>query len=179
MNNKIWLAGIMAATLAGLTLAVNADDSQAPAGDKDQPAMGQGMDGGMMSMGPMSRMKEKLGLSDDQAAKVKDLFKSRMEANKPLRDQMKIDVDTLQQKVDTKASDGDIKKLLDKLDSEQKQMQSSRDKMKDQLRSILTPTQQAKMVLGMRKMGMGMMQRWKGHQGSKKDADAKGGASNN
>jgi len=172
MKSRIWLAGLMAVALAGAALTTYADDDQAPAGDNDHPGMGQGMDDGMMGGGHMAMMKEKLGLTDDQAAKLKDLFKGQMEANKPLRDQMKIDVDTLQQKVDMKASDGDIKKLLDKLDGEQKQMQASHEKMKDQLRSILTPTQQAKMVLGMRKMGMGMMNKWKGHHGKK---DGKGG----
>jgi Spy/CpxP family protein refolding chaperone len=180
MKKKIWLAGLMAATLVGAALTAYADDDQAPAGGDDKPGMGQGMDDGMggdmMDGDHMDRMKEKLGLTDDQVSKLKDLFKSQMEANKPLRDQMKIDVDTLQQKVDMKASDGDIKKLLDKLDAEQKQMQDSREKMKDQLRSILTPTQQAKMVLGMRKMGMGMMNRWKGHNGWKKNG--KGGDGN-
>jgi Spy/CpxP family protein refolding chaperone len=173
MKKKLWLVALMTTALVGTAFTLYADDAQAPAGGDDKPGMGQGTDpgpdGGMMGGDHMDKMKEKLGLSDDQAAKLKDLFKSQMEANKPLRDQMKIDMDTLQQKVDMKASDGDIKKLLDKLDSENKEMQASRDKMKDQLRSILTPTQQAKMVLGMRKMGMGMMNRWKGHNGWKKD----------
>ena len=123
----------------------------------------------MMDGSRMDKLKEKLGLSDDQVSKLKDLFKSQGETMKPLRDQMKIDMDTLQQKVDTKASDGDVKKLLDKLEADQKEMQAGREKMKDQLRAILTPTQQAKMVLGMRKMGMGMMERWKGRHGLKKD----------
>lgn len=178
MKSRIWLAGLMAAALVGTALTTYADDDQAPAGGDNHPGMGQGMDGGRMGGGHMDMMKKKLNLTDDQASKLKDLFKGRMEADKPLRDQMKIDVDTLQQKVDTKASDGDIKKLLDKLDAEQKQMQASREKMKDQLRSILTPTQQAKMVLGMRKMGRGMMDRWKGHHDWKKDGKkdgAKGG----
>lgn len=162
MNRKIWLAGLLAASLIGAAWTAYADDDQAPAGG-DPPAMGQGMDGGMGGGWMMDRAKKNLGLTDDQASKMKDLFKSQMEANKPLRDQMKIDMDTLQQKVDLKASDADIKKLLDKLDGEQKEMQASRDKMKDQMREILTPTQQAKMVLGMRRMGMGRMHGWKGH----------------
>ena len=177
MNRKIWMAGFLTAALIGAAIGVYAQDDPAPAGG-DSPAMGQGMDGGMMGGGWIDKAKEKLGLTDDQASKLKDLFKSQMEANKPLRDQMKIDMDTLQQKVDLKASDADVKKLLDKLDGEQKEMQTAHEKMKDQLRSILSPTQQAKMVLGMRKMGMGMMEHWKGHHGWKKegkDGGPKGG----
>lgn len=181
MKKKIWLAGLMAATLAGAVFTAYADDDQASTGGADKPGMGRGMDDGMgggMMGGHLDRLKEKLSLTDDQVSKLKDLFKGQMEANKPLRDQMKIDIDTLQQKVDMKASDGDIKKLLDKLDTEHKQMTDSREKMKDQLRSILTPTQQAKMVLGMHMRGRGMMNRWKGHNGWKKDgkgADGKKG----
>ena len=175
MNRKIWLAGLLAATLVGAAVGVYADDEKAPAGHDNSPAMGQGMDGGMMPEGGwIDKAKKKLGLTDDQASKLKDLFKSQMESNKPLRDQMKIDMDTLQQKIDTKASDADIKKLLDKLDAEQKEMQTSHEKMKDQLRSILSPTQQAKLVLVMRKRGMGMMEHWTGRHGWKKDGKAGG-----
>jgi len=182
MRRTIWLAGLMAATLAGVTVAARtayADDSQAPSGDNGKPSMGQGTDpgpdGGMMGGDQMDKMKEKLGLTDDQVSKLKNLFKSQMEANKPLRDQMKIDMDTLQQKVDMKASDGDIQKLLDKLDGEQKEMQASREKMKDQWKAILTPTQQAKMVLGMQKRGMGMMKKMWNQRHGKGNAPGNGG----
>ncbi len=174
----IWAALLV--VLAWSPAALSLADDSAPAGGDDHPGMGHGMDGGMMGGGHLDKLKEKLGLTNDQAAKLKDVFKSQMEANKPLRDQMKIDVDTLQQKVDAKASDADIKKLLDKLETDNKQMQAGREKMKDQLRAILTPTQQAKMVLGMRKMGM--MERWKDHHGWKKDGKdgaAKGGDDDN
>lgn len=161
MNKNFWLVTLMTAVLAGTSLTAYAQDDPAPKGDPDQPAMGRGMDnggpgGGWMGGGHLGKLKEKLGLTDDQISKIKDLFKSQREAMTPLKDQMKIDMAILQQKVDTKASDGDLKKLLDKLDGEQKQMQASREKMKDQMRSILTPTQQAKFVLGMKKRG-GMM----------------------
>jgi len=147
MKKNVWLAVLMAAALAGAWQVVRAQDDPAPKGDGDKPALCHGMNnGGEMGMGPMGRLREKLGLTDEQATQIKDLFKKQMESNQPLRDQMKIDMDTLQQKVDMKASDGDLKKLLDKLDGEQKQMQASREKMKDQLRAILTPAQQAKFV---------------------------------
>ncbi len=172
MSKKIWLAGLMAVALAGTALTASADDSQAPAGDNDQPGMGQGMCGGMMGGGRLEKMKEKLGLADGQVSQLKGLFKSQGKTMKPLRDQLKIDMDTLQQKVDQKASDGDLRKLLDKLDAESREMQAGREKMKAQLRSILTPTQQAKFVLGMRGKGMQMMKKWREHR------KEKGGSSN-
>ena len=144
----LWIGSLVAGLLAGSMLVARADD--------DKPMMG-GEDGGT---GRIEKMKEKLGLSDSQVTQMKDLFKKQMEGNKPLRDQMKIDMDTLQQKVDLKASDSDIQKLLDKLEGEQKEMSRSREKMKDQLKSILNPTQQAKFVLGMRARGKEMMGKW-------------------
>jgi Spy/CpxP family protein refolding chaperone len=181
----LWVGSLAMSLLASSALVVRADDEKQSAGDSPAAMGGQGgdpdgMGGGMMG-GGAERMKEKLGLSDSQATQLKTLFKKQMEGNKPLRDQMRIDMDTLQQRVDLKASDSDIKKLLDKLEAERKEMDSSREKMKDQLKTILSPTQQAKMVLGMRAKGMQMMGKWmkrhKGGMNKEKDSssDAPGG----
>lgn len=158
-KGRFWIAGLMVAGLA-LSAVVWAED-KGSMGDQDHPGMGNQMDGGMMGQGHLGMLKKKLGLTDSQADKLKDLFKKQMEENKTLRDQAKVDMDTLQLKVDSKASDDEIHKLLDKLDSEHQSLQSSREKMKAKIREILTPTQQAKMLLGMKKMGM--MGQWRQH----------------
>src|SRR6185369_397764 len=80
MKNKFWLAGLMALTLAtGTVLTLHAEEG-APGEGQDHPSMDQGGKGG-----EMERMKRKLGLSDDQAAQLKALYKKYAEANKPLR----------------------------------------------------------------------------------------------
>jgi Spy/CpxP family protein refolding chaperone len=185
---KKWtvLGSLLAALTFGLALAVQADDDQAaPGGDKpaamDDNGGPDGMQGGMMG-GHFDRMKEKLGLSDSQASKLKDLFKKQMGEMKPLRDQMKIDMDTLQQKVDTKASDADVKKVLDALSTDRKSMEAGRQKMEDSVREILDPTQQAKLVLSMKDRGRRMMGKWKGKwhhdgKGDGKDGGDKGAGS--
>lgn len=166
MVKKIWLAGMAAAALMGSTALAHAQDDDGSAGMDDKPGMHGGMDdggdGGMMGGRFGGRLKEKLGLTDDQAAKLKDFFKKQREDNTPLRDQMRIDMDTLRQKVDTKAPDSEIKKLLDKLSEDQKGMQAARERTKDQLREILTPTQQAKMLFMMHR-GRGRMGMWRDH----------------
>ena len=155
-------------------MAVYGQDNPAPKGDSDQPAMGGGMEnggpgGGMMGEGRVDQWKEKLGLSDEQVSKLKDLFKSQMDIMKPLRDQMKIDMDTLQQKVDAKASDADLKKVLGTLSADRKNLDSARQKMEDQVRGILTPTQQAKFVLGLNNKGKQMMKKmWNQRHGKGK-----------
>jgi Spy/CpxP family protein refolding chaperone len=182
---KKWtvLTSLLAALTFGFALAVHADDDQAAPGGDKPAAMGDNggpddMQGGMMGR-HFDRMKEKLGLSDSQASKLKDLFKKQMEEMKPLRDQMKIDMDTLQQKVDTKASDTDVKKVLDALSADRKSMEAGRQKMEDAVREILNPTQQAKLVLSMKDRGQRMMGKWKGKwhhdgKGDGKDGDDKG-----
>jgi Spy/CpxP family protein refolding chaperone len=167
-KGRFWIAGLMVAGLA-LTAVVWAEEE---AGDQDHPGMGHGMDGGMMGQDHLGMLKKKLGLTDDQSEKLKALFKKQMEENKTLRDQTKIDMDTLQLKVDSKASEDEIHKLLDKLDTEHRSLQSSREKMKGKVREILTPTQQAKMLLGMKKMGK--MGSWGQHRGMGKGRDGHG-----
>ncbi len=141
----VWGSLLVALTF-GFALSAHADDDPGgPGGEKPAAMDGNGgpdgMQGGMMG-GHFDKMKEKLGLSDSQASQLKDLFKKQGEDMKPLRDQMKIDMDTLQQKVDAKASDGDVKKVLDALSADRKGMDAARQKMEDSVREILSPTQQ-------------------------------------
>lgn len=176
--SHLFVVGSLATVLfLGYGLA-KAQDQNPPADDQggDHAAM-QGGDHGDWGKDRIEHLKDKLGLTDDQAAQMKEAFKKQGEANKPLRDQEKIDFDVLQQKVDTKASDSDIKDLLDKLEKEHKQMQQVQDNFMDKIRMILNPTQQAKWVLSMRH---GMMNRqWdgkkKGNMKKHKDGGDKGG----
>jgi Spy/CpxP family protein refolding chaperone len=166
MGKGVWLRGLAVAALMAAAATVRAQDDNAAMGGDDKPGMhdgtDDGMDGGMMRGRWGGGFKEKLGLTDDQATKLKDFFKKQRENNAPLRDQMRIDMDTLRQKVDMKASDSDIKRLLDKLVADRKDMQAARQKSEDQLREMLTPTQQAKLLFMMRR-GLRGMGGWKDH----------------
>lgn len=174
MKKSIWLVSLMTLALMGVTLAAYGQDNPAPTGDNGQPAMGPGSDGGMMGGGMVDKLKDKLGLSADQVTKLKDLFKANMEKMKPLRDQMKIDMDTLQQKVDAKASDGDLKKVLDALSADRKSMAASRENMQDQMRAIFTVQQQAKFALSLQNRAAGM----RGKMGQMRQGWKKGGKGN-
>jgi len=99
-------------------------------------------------MNRLGGMKEKLGLTDEQAAKMKDIWKSQQETMKSLRDQERVDMALLRQKVDAKASDSEIRTVLDKLSADRKAIQEAQESMTKKMKSILTPTQQAKMLLG-------------------------------
>jgi Spy/CpxP family protein refolding chaperone len=169
--SRFVLVGSLATTMFLGNGIARAQDQNPPAEDQggDHPMM-QGGDHGDWGKNRIEHMKEKLGLTDDQATQLKEAFKKHEEANRPLRDQEKIDVDTLQQKVDIKASDSDIKDLLDKLENDHKQMQQVQDNFMDKIRTILNPTQQAKWLLWMRrgpwdhKMGGKKKGDWKKHK---------------
>jgi Spy/CpxP family protein refolding chaperone len=110
----------------------------------------------------MGMMKDKLGLTDDQKAKMKEFHKSQQEKMKALMDQQKADLKSLKEKVDEKASDAELKAVLDKLSADRKAIQEAQEDMIKNMRAILTPMQQAKMALGMAKRMHGMkMGNWK------------------
>ena len=172
MKRMIMSGMLLAAVLWGNAAFVGAGEQAPPAGDGPS-AMDQGM-GGMMGQDRLEKMKEKLGLSDDQVSKLKALFKSQRSVTKPLRDKLKSDMDDLQKKVDAKASDADLKKVLDSLSDDRKNLEAARQKMVDQIREILTPLQQAKFVLAMRERGEKMMGKWMKHHRDMGDSDANG-----
>jgi len=155
MKNKFLLVGLFAAVLAGSSLTVQAQDHPAPAGDNGSQAGAPGVQPGGWPQGgiDLEKMKEKLALTEDQVSKLKDVLKIQMESEKSIRDQMKIDMDILQKKVDSNASEADLKKILDILAADRKAMEANRQKMEDMAREILTPLQQAKMISGMRGTG--------------------------
>ena len=170
------LGALSAALLFGAIQFVRADDS-APADNDSSAKMdkGHGWDKG----DHVGMWKEKLGLSDSQADKLKDLFNKQREETKILSDQMKVNMDTLKLKVDSKASDGEIKALLDSLSAGKKKLQAKRDGFIDQVKTILTPTQQAKLLLEMKEHGMwgdkGMREGHDGEMGKECPAKEKDG----
>jgi Spy/CpxP family protein refolding chaperone len=90
---------------------------------------------------------KKCDLTSDQKTKLKSIFKKQRESTQPLVDQIKVDMATLQQKVDAKAGDEDIKTILVNLDDEKNKLANVRDSFEDKLDNLLTPTQEAKFLL--------------------------------
>lgn len=99
-----------------------------------------------------NKMKERLGLSDDQAAKLKAAWEAEKAAVKPLREQAKEGERKLEEQVRGLASDKDIQATLDQLDAGRKAMMAERQKVESTLASVLKPSQRAKMRLFMAHM---------------------------
>jgi Spy/CpxP family protein refolding chaperone len=125
------------------------------------------------------RMKKELGLTDDQADKMKAAGKAQMEAMKPLMEKRKLDIDSLRVLVDKKAADKDLTAAIEGIKADQKAVEEQWKKHREAMAALLTPMQQAKSVLMMGEMGEHMMGAWKGgmmgkggwHKGGHDDDD--------
>jgi Spy/CpxP family protein refolding chaperone len=163
------LAGSLALGFPLLALAQDQDtaptDSAAASQADQNPSLkgggGQARHGGWKGQ---DAFKQKYALTDDQSAKLKDLFKTHREEAKPLQEKMKVEIDTLRLDVDSNASESQLKTALDKLSADKKLMRDSQEQFQAKLQAILTPKQQAQMLLAMgahkggwgrRGMGMG------------------------
>jgi len=93
------------------------------------------------------KLQKKLGLSDEQTAKIDGLIQSKKGTIKPLREKQMGLVKKLQQQVDQKASDSDIQATLADLKANRNVMRDQMEQFQSQMQDILTPTQQAKMFL--------------------------------
>jgi Spy/CpxP family protein refolding chaperone len=105
-------------------------------------------------------LKDQLGLSDDQVAKLKAIGEDARAKNQGHMKAMLDLVKILDGLVQAKAADADLQGALDKIKAEHKAAQADRDAAMDQREAVLTPQQAAKFVLALRdKMRQGMLRR--------------------
>jgi Spy/CpxP family protein refolding chaperone len=116
----------------------------------------------------LAHLKKKLALSDEQAAKLKDVWTAQKAAMKPIRDKLKKGLDQLRAQVKAKASDAEITATLDQLNAAREEMRAQTEKTMSASETILTPTQRAKIALHMAKR----RHRWFAWLRHKKDDDA-------
>ena len=95
--------------------------------------------------------KDKLGLSKDQASKLKTTMKSFWEGQRSLHKQMHENMKKLEAQITLKYKDSDIQATLDDLAANHKAMQDQHEKLIADLKSFLNPTQRGKLLLGMMK----------------------------
>jgi len=152
MKKRIVLAAILALALAPAMSTLRAEEQE------------------QQEHGMKDKMKEKLGLTDDQVKKLDDLRASEKAEMKPLREKAHAIIEKLEGQVKSKASDSDIKATLDEAEANHAAVEQLEDKFKQSHQAILTPTQQAKMLLHRMKHER-MEKGEKGDKGDKKDKD--------
>jgi Spy/CpxP family protein refolding chaperone len=102
-------------------------------------------------------MMKDMGMTDAQAEKFKAARKANMEAMKPLMEKQKLDVDSLKVLVDKKASDNELKAAIASVKADHQAIDDQRKKQHETMGAMLTPLQEAKMIIRMGGMGAQMM----------------------
>jgi len=92
-------------------------------------------------------LNKKLGISEEQSAKLKAARKSHEDAVKPLREQLKTAMKTLHGQLKNKAADKEIQGTLDQVAKARKEMREEGEKFMAATDAILTPTQRAHFLL--------------------------------
>jgi len=136
MKNRLLAVAMLGFLVASPAAFVKADDSAAPAAAPQEHHWDAG------------KMQKKLGLTDDQVTKLNTVMQAEKDAMKPLWDKQKDLMKKLDAQVKAKAADADIQATLDDMKANHKAMQDQGEQFRTQKAGILTPTQQAKMMLG-------------------------------
>jgi hypothetical protein len=103
----------------------------------------------------IGRMKEFLGLNDDQVTKIKLIYDDSKTRLEPLQKQLGADLKALRDKVKAGAPDADLKPLMAAVQADNQKLMDSRRIELDQINAVLTTLQQAKLMAGW------PMERWK------------------
>jgi len=128
----VMLLGILA--LSG-SVVVRADESAAPAADSKEHSW------------DAKKMQKKLGLTDDQVTKLNAVRDAEKSALKPSWDKQKDLMKKLKDQIANKAADSDIQATLSEIKANRKAMADQMEQFRSQREGILTPTQQAQMLL--------------------------------
>jgi len=143
---------INAVVIAGLLLA-SVGMPPSSAGEKDRS------DPEKAGTKRLERLKEKLGLSDEQAGKFEAALKSQREEAKPLRRELRDSMIKLRDQVQDEAADKDVAATLERLERAKTALETRREKLRKELSALLTPRQRAMLLLAKARGGAREMKR--------------------
>ncbi|MBI3297565.1 MAG: Spy/CpxP family protein refolding chaperone [Elusimicrobia bacterium] len=103
--------------------------------------------------------KERMGLTDDQGAKLKAARRALRDASTPLKDKLEDEMDRLRGLVESKAAEKDLAASVDRIRETRKALQAEREKFLDKAAAVLTAEQRAKAALAMHHGKMRVMGR--------------------
>jgi Spy/CpxP family protein refolding chaperone len=133
---------------------------------------------GMMEEDGSAKMNKGLGLTDEQASKMKEARKANREAIRAIHEKAVEHADKLKDLLEKKASDSELSAAIGALKQDKKAMQDQEEKHLATVQAILNPTQQAKMALWMMdkkgRAGREMMRKWKKDHKDSKDHEGHG-----
>ena len=169
---KRYICAVLAAALLApgmWAISARADD------EGKAPSAAETHEGGMPDHAKMvERMKKRLELTDDQAAKLTEAMKVHHQAMQGLWEKQKDAMKKLHEQLKAKAPDADIQTSLDSLKSAHKGAADEEEKFHESL-GFLTATQRAKLLMGemhmRREHEMHGMRGKHGPKGADKDHD--------
>lgn len=100
-----------------------------------------------------ARMREKLGLSEEQEANLKAARRAKRDAAAAASAELATATRGLQDQLEDRASEKDLAATLDKIAASRRMMREAEEKFEAALASILTPLQRAKMLVAMKEHG--------------------------
>jgi len=99
------------------------------------------------------RMREKFGITEEQAGKLKAARRARREANAAARAEMKAAMRKLSDQIEDKASEKELSATLDRIAALRKARRAEAEKFEAGLSAILTPNQRARMLVALKRHG--------------------------
>lgn len=109
--------------------------------------------GGGRKEARLEKMREKLGISEAQAEKLKAARRARRDASEATRAELKAAMRKLSDQLEDKAPEKDLAATLERIAAARKAQRAETEKFEAGMREILTPTQRAKMLVAMKKRG--------------------------
>lgn len=103
--------------------------------------------------GPGDRMGAWLNLTPEQADKIQALRQQHRKATRDLRDRRQDAMRALRHLVEDKGTDAQIAAKLADLKAAHEALHAAQQKQRDEIAKLLTPTQQAKFLIGMQRRG--------------------------
>lgn len=109
--------------------------------------------GGGRKEARLEKMREKLGISEAQADKLKAARRAKRDASEATRAELKAAMRKLSDQLEDKAPEKDLAATLERIAAARKAQRAEMEKFEAGMREILTPTQRAKMLVAMKKHG--------------------------
>jgi Spy/CpxP family protein refolding chaperone len=139
---------ISTATAAGLLAGALMLPAQLRAEDKPGDKRESKEKGGHEEMA--AHMREKLGISEEQEAKLKIARRARRDKSAVAMTELGAATRKLQDQLEDKVPEKDLTATLDRVAAARQALRAEEDRFEAAAASILTPTQRAKMVLAMK-----------------------------
>jgi Spy/CpxP family protein refolding chaperone len=112
------------------------------------------------------RMKEALGLSEEQRGKLKALRRAHRDATEELRGKLKAGMRKLSDQLEDEAGDKELSATLESIASSRQALARERERFEKEMGALLTPTQRAKLLAGRMKLAKGHGRRFGHGRGS-------------